>query len=297
MTLYPESPAWFFHRWHGERRLGILDPQRFSPREGFVDLGRAEATYLLGTGGMVPEHLEALARFGKPLPGAPKYDVPVLRPSKILCLGRNFPSHAAEFGEAVPEQPLFFNKLPESLIPHEATVVLPHWVDTRIDHEVELAVILGFIDPDRRGRKYVSADTAMELVAGYSILNDITARQIQSEDRSANQPWLRSKSFDTFCPLGPWVVSATDLPELGDRPICLSVNGELRQSSTLDKMVISVADAIAYLSRHTTLRPGDIIAMGTPAGVGAIDDGDEMVGEIRGIGQLVNRVRRENPSG
>ncbi len=291
---YPSSPAWFFHRWHGERRLGVLDPQRFSPAEAFIDLGRAEATYLLGTGGLTSERLQELGPIGKPMPGAPRFDVPVLRASKILCLGKNFVEHAKEFGDKVPEEPLFFNKLPETLVPNNGTVVLPHWLDTRIDHEVELAVIIGFPDPDHTGRKYVSVDDAMDLVAGYTVLNDITARKIQGEDRESQKPWLRCKNFDTFLPIGPWVVAKEDMPDIAERKIRMTVNGEIRQEAMLSDMVVDIPNAIAYLSRHTTLRPGDIIAMGTPAGVGPIEDGDEMMAEINGIGQLVNTVRRES---
>jgi len=294
----PAAPAWLYHRVDGERRLGLCIPAAGSP--AFVDLGAADELDLLARGagdGLDAQSLRALAERGRPLADPPCFDVPVARPGKILCLGKNFAAHAREFGAEVPEEPIFFTKLRDALLPHLGTVVLPHWVRTRIDHEIELAVILGFDDPERRGRKYVAPERAMELVAGYTVLNDVTARRMQGDDRGANNPWLRSKSFDTFCPVGPWVVARDDLPRVHDLAISLRVGDDLRQASRTSHMVVDVPHAIAYLSRHTTLRPGDLIAMGTPEGVGPIADGDLMVGEIEGIGRLCNEVLREDPPG
>ncbi|MBI5851492.1 MAG: fumarylacetoacetate hydrolase family protein [Planctomycetes bacterium] len=288
--LLPAVPAWFAHRAGDERRLGAFLPERGS----CVDLGPRDELAMLAGGGLDRDALLALASSGRhlPLPGL-RFDVPVARPGKILCLGKNFAAHAREFGAEVPDEPIFFTKLPDTFVPHEADVVLPHWVTTRIDHEVELCVVLGFPDPSRRGRRYVRAADAMELVAGYTLLNDVTARTMQGDDRGKQQPWLRCKSFDTFCPIGPFVVPRGALPEPLDLALDCWVGDAHRQSSRTAFMVVDVPHAIEYLSRHTTLRCGDLIAMGTPEGVGPIQHGDEMVCTLEGVGLLRNRVVRE----
>ena len=299
----PAGPAWFAHRVGDappirdargidpDRRLGIVDPATGA----FVSIGAHDEVARLATGGLSAEELTSLLRAGTPLdPASIRFDVPVARPSKILCLGKNFAAHAAEFGAAVPDEPLFFTKLVDTLLPHGGTVLLPHWVDSRIDHEIELGVILGFDDPEARGRRDVSVDAAMDLVAGYTILDDVTARRMQGDDRGAQKPWLRCKSFDTFCPIGPWVVPKGAI-DPHDLAIDLWVGDEHRQSSHTAKMVVDVPHAIAWLSKHTTLRPGDLIAMGTPEGVGPLREGDRCVGRIEGIGLLVHDVARGSP--
>jgi 2-keto-4-pentenoate hydratase/2-oxohepta-3-ene-1,7-dioic acid hydratase in catechol pathway len=289
--VLPRATAWFFHRRFGERRLGLADPAGSALR--LLDLGPAEDLALLAGGLLDGRRLEDARAHGTPLAEPIAWDVPVARPGKVLCLGRNYAAHAAELGNAVPEAPLVFNKLPETLLPHEGTVLLPHWLDSRVDHEIELAAILGFADPQQRGRKYVAAEDALELVAGYTIVNDVTARALQGEDRKAGRPWLRSKSFDTFCPIGPWVVPRAALPGAPDLAIELAVNGATRQSSRTSLMLVGVAEAIAWLSRQFTLRPGDIVATGTPEGVGPLQDGDRVAGTVEGIGTLAHAVARE----
>ena len=190
------APRWFAHRVGRERRLGVAQDQRF------FDLGPLDELELLASGGLDAVAIEHALEIAVPLAGEPVFAVPVARPSKILCLGKNYAAHAAEFGAKVPEEPFYFAKLAETLLPHRGTVLLPSWVETRIDHEIELGVILGFPDPDRLGAKHVSAAQALELVAGYTVLNDVTARKLQGQDREKQHPWLRSKSFDTFCPIG-----------------------------------------------------------------------------------------------
>lgn len=288
--MLPAAVAWFFHRTQDKRCLGLAQPGVDGVR--LLDLGPADDLALLAGGLLAGEGLEAHCARGQPLTQPVVWDVPVARPSKILCLGKNFAAHAAEFGATVPEEPLFFTKLVDTLLPHDGTVLLPHWVDTRIDHEVELGVVLGFSDPHRRGRKYVAPADALDLVAGYTIIDDVTARKMQGDDRGAQKPWLRCKSFDTFCPIGPWVVPSSAF-EPRDAAITLTVNGELRQASRTSLMVVDVPHALAYLSRHTTLRPGDIIAMGTPEGVGPLRDGDLVCNRIEGIGELRHGVARE----
>ncbi len=287
----PRAPAWFAHDVAGARHLGVVDPSRAdSP---WLDVGPLDELELLRAGRLDTAHVAELAASGTPLSGEPSFAVPIAHPRKILCLGKNFAAHAAEFGAEVPKEPIFFTKLHESLLPHRGTVLLPHWLDTRVDHEIELAVILGFHDPDARGRKYVSPDDAMSLVGGYSILNDVTARKMQGDDRGERKPWLRCKSFDTFCPVGPWVVPQDNHPTIHDAAIRIWVNDELRQDSRTSLMVTNIQAAIAYLSRHTSLHSGDIIAMGTPAGVRPLQPGDHMLGHIEGLGALANDVARE----
>ena len=281
------GPRWFAHQVERERRLGVACDERY------FDLGPLDEKEALAFGGLDARAVDAALAHARPIAGVPHFAVPVANPSKILCLGKNYAAHAAEFGAKVPEEPFYFAKLAETLLPHKGTVLLPRWVETRIDHEIELGVVLGFQDPDRAGVKFVAARDAMQLVAGFTVLNDVTARDLQGEDRAKKHPWLRSKSFDTFCPIGPWVVPREHLPNVHDLAISLTVNGVVRQQSKTSKMVVSIADAIAWLSKHHTLRPGDIVAMGTPEGVGPIQPGDVMSGEIEGIGQLVNPVARE----
>ena len=287
---WPSFPARFAHRVSGLRHLGLFEPDGAR----FVDCGPVDDLAALARGELDTPDLRRRAAGGMAVePSAIDWDLPVERPGKLLCLGKNFAAHAKEFGAEVPEEPIFFTKLPDALLPHEGTVLLPHWLETRIDHEIELAVILGFADPQRRGRKYVDPADALTLVSGYTILNDITARRLQGDDRAQQRPWLRCKSFDTFCPIGPFVVARDALPARPDLAIDLWVGDEHRQSSRTGAMVVDVAHAIEYLSRHTTLHPGDVIAMGTPEGVGPIRDGDEMFGAIEGLGALHNRVARE----
>lgn len=204
---------------------------------------------------------------------------------KILALGKNFHEHAAEFGERVPEEPLFFDKLPETLTPHGAVVRIATWYTERVDHEAELAVIVG------REASNVSAKDAMRHVAGYAVANDLTARTMQGKDREKRHPWFRAKNMDHFCPLGPCFVPR-DFLDVSDLRVTCRVNGELRQDASTKDLVIDVPHAIELLSRHITLRPGDVVLMGTPAGVGPLEDGDVVECAIEGVGALVTRIAR-----
>lgn len=282
----PATTAWFRFAGPGSvDHLGIAHPDGT-----FADAGPRDIAAWLATGRATADEVERLAERAHPLTARPaSLATPVAAPGKILCFGKNFAAHAAEFGAEVPREPIFFTKLIDTLIPDGADIVLPRDVTSRIDHEIELAVVLGFEGP---ARKYVEPGDALELVAGYSIFNDVTARTMQHDDREANRPWLRSKSFDTFGPFGPWVVPR-DSFDLANAKIELHVGDELRQASELALMVVDVPHAISYLSRHTSLRPGDLIAMGTPAGVGPLRAGDRVTGWIEGIGELSNSVIRE----
>lgn len=215
------------------------------------------------------------------------YDLPITRPSKIIGLGRNYRAHAEEFNHEIPEEPLFFAKSTSALIPHEADIVIPRWLGSRVDHEAELALIIG-----KKG-KDIPENEAMSYVAGYTILNDVTARTMQKEDTSQNKPWFRSKSLDTFCPVGPFLVPADELDDPYSLEICLTVNGEKRQQANTSDMVFKIPKILANLSRFMTLQPGDIISTGTPEGVSPIKDGDIIEVSITDLGTLRNRVVKE----
>ncbi len=201
---------------------------------------------------------------------------PVL-PSKIICVGRNYAEHAIERQVEIPEVPLLFLKPPSSIIATGDSIILPPQSD-RIEHEAELAVIIG-----KRG-KWIPLETTSEYVLGYTIANDLTARDIQQKDGQ----WTRGKGFDTFCPLGPWIETELDPTDLLIR---CRVNGELKQMASTKDMIFSIPQIISYISNCMTLEPGDVILTGTPAGVSAINHGDEIEIEIEGIGSLTNPVR------
>lgn len=286
--VLPAAPAWFRFRHGSAVHLGAFEPDGAR----WFDLGPQDVMRLLAEGALRCDDLRARQRHGRPMPAPDRFELPVPQPGKILCVAKNYVAHAREFGAEAPPEPIFFAKLPDTLVPHEAPVVLPYWLDTRVDHEAELGLVLGFADPDAHGAKYVSGAAASALVAGYTLLDDITARKLQGTDRDQKYPWLRSKSFDTFCPVGPWVVPA-DALDAGDLRVTMTVNGELRQDARTSQMVFDVPTALAAMARCTTLRPGDLIAMGTPEGVGPIREGDRLVVAIERLGELCNPVVRE----
>ncbi|MBN1541838.1 fumarylacetoacetate hydrolase family protein [candidate division KSB1 bacterium] len=212
-----------------------------------------------------------------------RYDVPISRPQKILCLGRNYRAHAEEWGSQVPDEPIVFSKLASSLLPHEGVVRIPDGIG-RVDHELELAVIIG------KQTSRVSAAKAMESVAGYTIVNDVTARDLQLSDMKKRHPWTLSKGFDSFCPLGPYLIPAESVADPHALQMELQVNGESRQRANTRDMVVPIPEIIAYISRHITLVPGDIICTGTPEGTLPIRPGDTIEATIDGMGVLRNPV-------
>jgi 2-keto-4-pentenoate hydratase/2-oxohepta-3-ene-1,7-dioic acid hydratase in catechol pathway len=201
-----------------------------------------------------------------------------LRPSKIVALAKNYAEHAKEMESDVPEKPVFFLKPPSALIGPGEPIILPR-MSRRVDHEVELAVIIG------KRAKRVPREKAMEYVLGYTILLDITARDLQAEARERGLPWSMAKGFDTFAPVGPRVVDKREL-NIEDLEIGLKVNGQLRQLGRTSGMVFKVPELIEYISSVMTLEPGDIIATGTPAGVGPLRHGDMVEAWIEGIGRV-----------
>ncbi|ASJ08192.1 acylpyruvase [Thermococcus siculi] len=201
-----------------------------------------------------------------------------LRPSKIVALAKNYAEHAKEMESDVPEKPIFFLKPPSSLIGPGDPIILPR-MSKRVDHEVELAVIIG------KHAKRVPAEKAMDYVLGYTILLDITARDLQWEAKKNGLPWTVAKGFDTFAPVGPRVVDRREL-KIDDLEIGLKVNGEVKQLARTSEMIFKVLEIIEYVLSIMTLEPGDIIATGTPAGVGPLRHGDHIEAWIEGIGKV-----------
>ena len=202
------------------------------------------------------------------------------RPTKIVCVGRNYAKHAAELGNDVPAEPLIFLKPPSAVIADGEAIVHPGWVG-RVDYEGEIAVVIG-----RRAR-HVSPDEAWEVVAGVAPLNDVTARDLQRSDGQ----WSRAKGFDTFCPVGP--VRPLDRVELERLAVRTLVNGSLRQEAAAAEMVFDVPTLIAHITRVMTLEPGDLVATGTPEGIGPLQPGDTVTVEVEGVGRVTNPVVAE----
>jgi 2-keto-4-pentenoate hydratase/2-oxohepta-3-ene-1,7-dioic acid hydratase in catechol pathway len=203
---------------------------------------------------------------------------PVL-PTKVVAIGRNYAEHAEEFGNEVPEEPIIFLKPSTAVVGPGDPIIYPTGVD-RVDFEGELAVIVG-----KMARRLDEAD-ALQVVLGFTCANDVTARNLQKADGQ----WTRAKSFDTFCPLGPWIETDLDSSDLAVRTL---VNDEPRQSSRTSLLLNGVARLLAFISAVMTLLPGDVILTGTPAGVGPLNPGDRVAVEIEGIGVLSNRVIAE----
>jgi 2-keto-4-pentenoate hydratase/2-oxohepta-3-ene-1,7-dioic acid hydratase in catechol pathway len=200
-------------------------------------------------------------------------------PTKVVCVGRNYPAHAAEHGSQVPPEPLLFLKPPSSVIGPGAPIILPPQSE-QVDYEAELAVVIG-----RRCRD-VSSREAWDYVLGVTCGNDVTARDLQRRDGQ----WTRAKGFDTFCPLGPWLVAGLSEADAADLHVTCRVNGELRQRGHTGEMAFPPAQLIAYVAGIMTLEPGDVIMTGTPAGVGPLAAGDVVEVEVEGVGSLRNPV-------
>jgi len=203
-----------------------------------------------------------------------------VQPSKIVCVGRNYAAHAMEHGAQVPEVPLLFLKPPSSIIGPGDPISIPPQ-SQQVEHEAELVIVIG-----KRGRR-IQPEMALDFVLGYTIGNDVTARDLQNRDGQ----WTRSKGFDTFCPIGPWIETEFDP---ADQLITCYVNGEMRQMATTRDMVFNIRQLIAFTSSIMTLEAGDILMTGTPAGVGPLDPGDVVEVSIEGIGSLRNPVIAEN---
>jgi len=248
----------------------------------------ARDAWAYGRGLVDQQAIEELAkrRLAYPLKRA-RLLAPIVAPARnVFCLGRNYADHAAERGAAVPEHPVYFTK-PDTAVVGPGDDIVHHAVTKELDYEVELAVVIGI-----GGRDIARAD-ALSHVFGYTVVNDVTARDLQQR----HNQWFKGKSLDTFCPMGPVLVTADEIPDPQALGISLRVNGQVRQSSHTSKMIFPVAQCIEVLSQAMTLKPGDVIATGTPDGVGAatgnfLKAGDRIEAEVESIGVLASKVVR-----
>lgn len=246
-----------YQKENGEILTGWVFEDKVGPIHGdvFKEYQRGEATLLL-------ESVRLLAP---------------LKPGKIICVGRNYAAHAEEHGAEVPEIPLLFFKPPSSVIGPGESIVLPPQ-SAQVEHEAELAVVIG-----RRGY-WITPEAAMHHVFGFTLANDVTARDLQRSDGQ----WTRAKGFDTFCPLGPWIETDFDP---ADALVTCHVNGEMRQMASTRDMVFTIRQLIAFTSSVMTLEIGDLLLTGTPSGVGPLTAGDLVEVTINEIGTLKNPVK------
>jgi 2-keto-4-pentenoate hydratase/2-oxohepta-3-ene-1,7-dioic acid hydratase in catechol pathway len=279
--------------------LGIVEGDRWLPATNVLAGGPATMRALLQGGRDAVDALRAavpaarVGELGGPLDGI-ELLAPVPRPGKVVAIGRNYRAHAEEEGVEPPTAPLIFSKWPSSVVGHGADIRWDPALTSQVDYEAELAVVIG-----RRARR-VAVDAALDHVLGYTCLNDVSARDLQFGDGQ----WTRGKSLDTFCPMGPVLVTADEIADPQDLGICCTVGEEILQDARTSQMYFTVAEVISYCSMAFTLEPGDVIATGTPAGVGAfrtpprfLADGDRVRVEIERIGVLENVCRVESTVG
>ena len=279
----------FAHVKAANRPLGVVEGNRVAALA--LD-GVATVDELIAAG---PETWDAAREagaaaltIGEPLrPGM--LDGPLKTPSKIVCVGLNYHDHCRETGIAAPERPLIFAKFPSSLVGPDAAIEWPDELTEQVDWEAELAVVIG------RRIKRASEREALDAIFGYTAANDVSARDLQFAD----QQWVRAKSLDTFCPLGPVIVTPDEFGDPQDTRLLARVNGETMQDSTTAEMIFGVAEIVSFLSQACTLEPGDLILTGTPWGVGGFRDppvflkpGDSVEIEVEGVGVLANNVGR-----
>jgi len=285
-------------RHAGERRVGIVSEDRQSIAPIALSVEEAER----GVAALIGKDLAALETLS-PLPlSEVELEAPFPRPFRnIFCVGKNYHAHAREFSRSgfdssaaqgeVPAHPIIFSKVPETVVASGTPIIIDPSISEAIDYEAELAVIIG-----KEGRG-IRAEDAMDYVWGYTIVNDVTARDLQGR----YSQWLIGKSQDTFCPMGPFAVTADEI-DLSDTAVMTWVNGEERQNANTRDLICDVPAIIATISAGVMLKPGDIIATGTPEGVGVgfkppkyLRDGDVVRIDISGIGTLENRVTERRP--
>jgi 2-keto-4-pentenoate hydratase/2-oxohepta-3-ene-1,7-dioic acid hydratase in catechol pathway len=276
--------------------LGVVAGERWLPARELLPSGPSTMAELLSGGAPSLAALaaavddERIQRDGRPLDDT-ELLAPVPRPGKIIAIGRNYREHTAEEGVDPPPAPLVFAKWPSSVVGHRAEVRWDPGLSQQVDYEAELAAVIG-----RQARRVSVAD-ALDHVLGYTCVNDVSARDIQFGDGQ----WVRGKSLDTFCPMGPALVTSDEIPDPQALAISCSVNGERLQDGNTSQMFFGVAEIISYCSQSFSLEPGDVISTGTPSGVGVfrkpprfLAAGDVMVVEIEGIGQLENVCRHDD---
>jgi 2-keto-4-pentenoate hydratase/2-oxohepta-3-ene-1,7-dioic acid hydratase in catechol pathway len=248
------------------------------PRYAIVDGGPGAEELLVVSGDPIYQAIQPTGERVRLAEDGVRLLAPVIPRSKIVGVGRNYAEHAAELGNAVPPAPLLFLKPNTSVIGPDDPIVLPDWSE-QVDHEAELAVVIGKVT------RNVRPDEALSRVFGFTVANDVTARDVQRADSQ----WTRAKGFDSSCPLGPWIVPGLDVDDLA---VLARVNGEVRQDGRTSQMVFDVAYLVSYVSEVFTLLPGDVILTGTPAGVGPLEERDVVEVEVEGIGVLRNPVIR-----
>ena len=268
-------------RGEATRAAVVIEQENAVPIDDYVDVGA-----LLRDGAAGMEAARRALEVGGGVPFTPS-DLrrPILAPGAIICVGLNYRNHILEMGRELPAHPTLFSKLPRALADPFADVPMPT-VSTRWDYEAELGVVIG------RAGRMIAAEDAWEHVAGFTVVNDVTARDYQ---RRTIQ-WFAGKTFQATTPVGPWLVTPDELPDLGARELALTVNGEERQRAQLDELVFDVPSLVEDLSRIIELEPGDVIATGTPGGVGQasetyLADGDVVEVAIDGIGSIRNTFR------
>ena len=278
----------------GKRHVGVVD----AAAETVTPLDLSEAQAHRGVASLIG--MPTIPSAGAPVPlSTVKLEAPLPRPDRnIFCVGKNYFDHAHEFSKsgfdssaakgAVPSEPIIFSKVPDCVVGPEQDILIDPGVSEAIDYEAELAVIIG------KGGRGISKENAMDHVWGYTIVNDVTARDLQGR----YSQWIVGKSQDTFCPMGPWAVTRDEI-DVADAAIRCSVNGEIRQDSNTGLLIFDIPTIIATISAGVTLKPGDVIATGTPAGVGIgfqppkyLQPGDIVEVEIDGLGKLKNTCRR-----
>ena len=282
-----------FRTSDGHDALGVVAGSSWIPAAALLPAGPATMEALFRGPSDALDDLrraadpDRIGREGRPLAEATLL-APVPRPGKVVAIGRNYKDHAAESGSEPPASPLIFSKWPSSVIGPGDEIRWDPALATQVDYEAELGVVIG-----RTARRVSEAD-ALSYVLGYTCIDDVSARDLQFGDGQ----WVRGKSLDTFCPMGPMVVTTDEIPDPQTLDIACHVNGRTLQQANTADMYFGVATIVSHCSQAFTLEPGDVIATGTPAGVGVfrdppilLGDGDEVVVEIEGIGRLVNTCR------
>lgn len=284
-----------YRRTDGGEGLGVTSDALWMPASDLLPDGPASMAALLDAGSAAVEALAAVAHPDRIADAGRPFDdlawlAPVTRPGKVIGIGRNYREHAQEEGAEPPKAPLIFAKWPTSVVGHGAEIRWDPGLTTQVDYEAELGVVIG-----RRAR-HVDEDDALDYVLGYTCINDVSARDLQFGDGQ----WVRGKSLDTFCPMGPVLVTADEIPDPQTLDIACRVDDRVMQQSNTSEMYFGVAAIISHCSQAFSLEPGDVIATGTPGGVGIfrdppvlLQDGDEVSIEIERIGRLTNTCRHE----